>query len=96
MSIFMRLCSMGKDRLMARSPQTQPSESLTVDVVNVVADYEDVDPVSLPPLAETINPDALDTLFDATSEATNSETYVAIEYCGHTVKVYADNTISLE
>lgn len=81
---------------MANYPQTQPSESLAMEVVEVVADYGGVDPVSLPPLAQTINPDAVDALFETTSETEGTETYVSIEYGGQTVEVYPDNTISIQ
>lgn len=81
---------------MRSAHQTQPRDSLIVSVVDAVASHEDVDVVDLPPLAETINPDALNELFERTRDPMNAKTHVSLEYCGHTVKIYPDHTIIIE
>lgn len=65
-------------------------------VVETVADHEAVDPVSLPPLAETVDCDALNALFDR-SDATRSDPprRLTFEYCGHEVVVRRDGSVDL-
>lgn len=64
--------------------------SLAVAVVKAVADAEGVDPVDLSsPLAYTVDPDALDTLFRAGTGR------VTFDYCGYLVAVDADRTVEV-
>lgn len=81
---------------MRSAPQTQPRDSLIVSVLEAMASHERVDVVDLPPLAESINPDALNELFDRTRDPMNATTHVSLEYCGHTVKIYPDHTIIID
>jgi len=67
-------------------------ESLCYGVVTAVAEATGTDPMSLEPLSDTIDPDALDQLFDpdpvdADQAATGSVTF---HYEGSVVEVYAD------
>lgn len=63
----------------------QKPESVTMRVIEAVADAHDVDPIALtPPLGSVVDPDALETL--ANSE---SDTDVAVEF------VYADCHVSV-
>lgn len=70
--------------------------SLTVKVVEKVAEQENVDPTELPPLADGINPDALDALFDPITNPGDSDVYVSFTYVGYTVYVYADCSVELK
>ena len=60
-------------------------------VVRRVADREDVRPEELPPLAEAIDADCLDTFFP---EGTNG--LVRFDYCGYTVTYHADGAVEVE
>lgn len=70
-------------------------ESLTVKVVEAVAEYEGTEMLALPPLASTINPDALDALFDSIEDPRDTETRLTLSYCGHTVHIAPDHTITI-
>lgn len=70
-------------------------ESLTVKVVEAVAEYEGTEMLALPPLAATINPNALNTLFDSIEDPSDTETHLTLSYCGHTVHIAADHTITI-
>jgi hypothetical protein len=64
--------------------------SVAEAVVRTVADVEDCQPEALPPLTQTVDPDALDTL--VASDDTN---YVSFQYADHdvTVSSVADVTV---
>lgn len=81
---------------MRSAPEAHPRDSLIVSVLEAVASHEGVDIVDLPPLAESINPDALNELFDQTRDPMNATTHVSLKYCGHTVKIYPDHTIIID
>lgn len=54
-------------------------------VVYAVANADGVDPIDLAPLYDTIDPEALDALFDDGGEGT-----ITFTYAGHEVEVTAD------
>lgn len=62
-------------------------------VLSAVADAEGVDPVALPPLYETIDPEALNTLFTARPEAA-VET-VTFQYTGYDVVVRGNGEVEV-
>lgn len=70
-------------------------DSLAVKVVESVAEHEEADMIDLPPLAQSINPDALNALFDSIGDLNDTETQLSLEYCGHTVQISADHTITI-
>ncbi|KAB1185049.1 MULTISPECIES: HalOD1 output domain-containing protein [Haloferax] len=51
------------------------SEPLSTNVVLSIAAIEDIRPTQLPPLAQTIDPDALDTVFKCSDDAVLSFSY---------------------
>ena len=64
--------------------------SLSVTVIEAVAAAKRVDPVDLPsPLADSIDPDALDVLFR------NGTGRVSFDYSGYEVTVDANGTVDL-
>ncbi|MFC5973134.1 HalOD1 output domain-containing protein [Halomarina salina] len=70
---------------MSSSPNTTPS----VRVVETVAEREQTSPLTLsPPLAEFVDPDALDALFETTSGT------VTFDAWGHRITVAADGTVT--
>ncbi|MFC6719804.1 HalOD1 output domain-containing protein [Natrialbaceae archaeon GCM10025810] len=62
-------------------PRIEPA----AEIVEAVADVKEVDPVSLPPLFERIDPDALNRLLSA---ETAGEIHLAFRYCGVDVRVH--------
>lgn len=72
------------------STDKQPSQR----IYEAVADQEDASPAVLdPPLAEAIDPDALDAFVDSVAAASQPDTaVVAFTYQGYSVAVYPDGT----
>ena len=80
-------------------------DTLAVTIVTAVAQLKDVDAVGLPPLSNTINPDALDRVFapperaPATSDAVgrgsmgSTRAHVQFRYAACDVTVWADGTV---
>ncbi len=65
-------------------------EATSMDVVWAVAAESDIDPSSLPPLGDAIDPDALDSLFEENSARTerhHNGPSVTFSYAGHRVTV---------
>lgn len=69
-----------------------PSEA----VVAAVAAAENVAQTDLPPLFDSIDPDALDSLFESGPLAERSTGTVSFSYAGHEVSVTADGQVDLE
>lgn len=65
------------------------SEPVSISVVHTVATAADVDPMSLPPLYETIDPDALNDV------AACGPVGVSFEYAGYDIYVERRNGIAL-
>lgn len=67
-------------------------ESIASRIVSAVARAEDVEPVAIrPPLAEVVDPDALERLVDGSSGLVR----VTFDYCGWTVEIRADGSVDL-
>ena len=65
-------------------------------VVEAVSDARDVDVLDLPPLYDTVDPDALDGLFaDRRGGAGARSGTLAFEYADSTVVVDADGTVTV-
>jgi hypothetical protein len=60
-------------------------------VVDAVATHEGVDPTALPPLAEAVEPGAL----DAVTAPDGDRRRLSFEYHGYAVTVHADGSVSL-
>lgn len=66
------------------------SESVTENVLESVADYTNTDPVDLPLLYESINPDALETIIRDLDEG-----QVSFSYADLCVTVQSDGTVNV-
>jgi hypothetical protein len=66
-------------------------EPLTQTIVNKVATAAADDVTELPPLYETIDPDALEALLDSSPP----DTWISFSYHGFVVTVTGDRTVSL-
>jgi hypothetical protein len=64
-------------------------KSVSQEIIELVAESENTDPLELPPLSEAIDPDALDRLFRNTSG------HLAFEYQGHTVTVEGNGGVEV-
>ncbi|MCU4742984.1 hypothetical protein OB955_18365 [Halobacteria archaeon AArc-m2/3/4] len=62
-------------------------------VVTAVAEARDADPVELPPLADSINPDALNDLFLSRGETTVGQ--VDFQYLGYRVVVHGNGSVTV-
>lgn len=74
----------------------KPTYSPSFAVVEAVAACEGVSEGDLPPLADVVNPEALDELFEPRADGSlRRGGQVRFEYCGHTV-VVDDGEITVE
>lgn len=70
----------------------EDSELASTNVVFSIAALEGVGPTDLPPLAETVDPGALDRIFSLSDEVHGT---VSFEYAGYEVTVSADGTLEI-
>jgi len=69
---------------------TEPDTSTTVSIVRAVAEAESVSPGELPVMAEVIDPEAVEALFDAEPAVGRSDVRLSFDYCGYSVEVSDD------
>lgn len=76
---------------------SETDASVVVDIVLLIAERRSVDPGQLPPIEESIDPDALDSLFASARANGSQEGYVEFTYCDHqvTVPLDGDRTITV-
>lgn len=75
----------------------QAKRPLAVEIVETVADLEGVDEMALPPLAEFVDPDAIDALLEgAPPETPGPFLEVRFRYCGYSIVVDGDRSITIE
>ena len=79
------------------SPVSKTSDdSATLTIVERIATLEGRDPVTLPPLYDTIDPEALDSLVgSSTAGDSRSPTTIRFTYCGYDVRVRGDGEIGI-
>lgn len=70
-----------------------PTPSVAETVISAVAHADDRDPLALPPLYWSIDPDALDSLFRPGSA--NPTTAVTFDYAGYSVTVDSQGFVEL-
>lgn len=66
---------------------------LTYTIVQKIADRTETDPLDLPPLFDTIDPDVLQDLVKSSEEAT---TTIRFDYCSYDVQVSGNGNINVE
>lgn len=70
----------------------QNSDQISIDVIETIASVTGTDPLEMdPPLYETIDTDALDTLYKRGADAR-----IEFAYDGHTVVVEPDRTVTVD
>lgn len=74
------------------------NESVSMVVVEAVAERKGIDPVALtPPLYEAIDPDTLDALFAPLDDGMDQETAsITFPYDGYTVTVYSNGQVDID
>ncbi len=70
-----------------------PEESLAETVIRAVATVADTDPIEMVPLAETVDPDALDRTVD--SFPADEQWCLTFEYAGYAVTVQENGRVEL-
>lgn len=80
-----------RESLLRRNCDDEP---VTVAVIDAVATMAGVEPTALPPLYETIDPDALDGLFDAGSSDARS-VRVSFSYADYEVAVEGGSSVTV-
>lgn len=70
-----------------------PTDSLSLSVIDALADELDTDPVELEPLYNVIDPEALDRLFQ---DGTPANVRLEFAYGDHRVEVRGDGTILVD
>ncbi|WP_123537723.1 HalOD1 output domain-containing protein [Halosimplex salinum] len=68
-------------------------ESVPHAVIRATSDFEDRPPTSLPPLQEAIDVDALEKLFERSSDA---RPRLRFSYCDNRVSIGHDDTLTVE
>ena len=69
-------------------------ESLSMAVIEAVAEAEDVDPIDLRPLYDSIDPDALDSLFRFRLDGgVAADAHLAFVYHGYEVSIHDDRLL---
>ncbi|UPM44889.1 hypothetical protein MW046_16030 (plasmid) [Halocatena salina] len=71
-------------------------ESVSEKIVDAIAEYEDEDTDTLPPLENSINPAALDTVFGSTSDDACKAGCITFSYYGYTVLVQSMGQIIIK
>ena len=81
-------------RTTAAAQNAEPDDSIlpSLRVIDAVASATRTDPLTMDPLYEAIDPDALDDLF--TGAAVGG--HVHFEYAGHEVTVHADGSVVVD
>ncbi|MFC6722633.1 HalOD1 output domain-containing protein [Halobacteriaceae archaeon SHR40] len=73
----------------------QESRSLSIDVIESVADVRDLDPLELPQLRTAIDPDAFEQLFSHSSDRAG-QVRLTFTYAGCEVAVDSDETVTVQ
>jgi hypothetical protein len=77
--------------------QSQTEQRPVTRLLAALAEAEDVDPAVMdPPLAEIIDPEALDTLLDHTPPTADAQLEIRFTYRGHNVVVRRNGEIEVQ
>ncbi|ADQ69371.1 hypothetical protein C499_12400 [Halogeometricum borinquense DSM 11551] len=68
----------------------EQSELISTNIVLTIAAIEETEPTELPPLATTIDPDALDNLFTEDSSG-----HVTFSYTGYEITIHNDGSLEI-
>ncbi|WP_440769983.1 HalOD1 output domain-containing protein [Natronorubrum sp. DTA28] len=83
------------EEMLSFAPESTDSTA-SLSIVERIAALEETDPVTLPPLYDAIDPEALNSLVDAsTARNSRSPATVRFTYCGYDVAVRRDGEITI-
>lgn len=85
-----RRASAGGNMTIVERIPTESGTSTTVSIVRAVAEAESVSPGELPVMADVIDPEAVEALFDAEPAVGRSDVRLSFDYCGYSVQVSDD------
>lgn len=85
----------GVDLTKVRQSSDQ-SESFSIAIVKKVAAREETDPITLPPLHESIDPTALEVLIPPTGESKRGAESITFSYLGYEITVTAERQIFID
>lgn len=85
-----RRTSAGDSMSVVERVPTDPDTSTTVSIVRAVAEAESVSPGELPVMADVVDPEAVEALFDAEPAVGRSNVRLSFDYCGYSVHVSDD------
>lgn len=97
--MFMRGYVVAMNTMVAPDEESpNEDERLSIRVINAIAEHEGTTPTEIRPvLYDTIDPDALDSLFSATHQGdTRADGNVEFRYGPHRVTVHSDGRIEIE
>ena len=77
------------------APESTDSTA-SLSIIERIATLEETDPITLPPLYDAIDPEALDSVVDSsTASSSRSPATVRFSYCGYDVLVRRDGEITI-
>lgn len=76
--------------------QQHPDLTITIEILEAVADQLGVDVIELPPLGDAIDPDVLNKLFDSPDRHARRLPSIRFQYCGNTVVVDERRTVRID
>lgn len=71
--------------------ETECFGSPSLHVIEAIADATDADPATMPPLYDTVDPDALDAMLDA-----DATVEIVFEYDGHAIEISGDGDVLVD
>ncbi|WP_186310966.1 HalOD1 output domain-containing protein [Halorubrum depositum] len=80
----------GTDTTIVERAPTEADTSTTVTIVRAVAEAESVNPGELPVLADVIDPEAIEGIFDSDPAVGRSGVRLSFDYCGYVVEITDD------
>jgi hypothetical protein len=73
------------------------ADSISLSIVDAVAEAEDADPATLdPPLGAVVDAGAIDRLFSRSTDGSAGVDRLTLTYYGYEITVEADGTVDLE
>jgi len=82
--------SAGSDTTIVERVANPADTSTTVTIVRAVAEAESVNPGELPVLADVIDPESVEGIFDSDPAVGRSGVQLCFDYCGYVVEVTDD------
>lgn len=82
-------------RIMSFPNKSQGSDSLSRTVIEAVAEKKEIEPIALPPLYESVDPETLNSLFEQTETGTLRTIEIEFVYDGFLITVTVDDEFTI-